>query len=216
MMAGEKIRIIIVDDHPVISHGLKNIFYKNSGMDVVGEAGDAGGAVKLAASERPDVVVLDISLAGGDGVSLIGRLLEASSSSKIVMYTMHDGVAYIRRSLQTGALGYVLKSDSMKELVEAVIQASRGRLYLSSSIPQTVLQEMITGKSSCDSPLSFLTSREFEVAALIAKGLRPEEIGGKLHISPKTVRVHRTNIMHKFACKGVHDLLLQLRQHFPQ
>lgn len=216
MMAGEKVRILIVDDHPVISHGLKNIFYKNIGMDVVGEASEAGGAVKLTAALRPDVVVLDISLAGGDGVSLIGRLLEASPSSKIVMYTMHDGVAYIRRSLLTGALGYVLKSDSMKELEEAIFQVSRGRMYLSNSIPQTVLQEMIRGKSASDSPLSFLTSREFEVAALIAKGLRPEEIGGTLHISPQTVRVHRTNIMHKFACSHVHDLLLQLRQHFPQ
>jgi len=215
-MVGETIRIVIVDDHPVISHGLRNVFAKDNSLVVVGEASETKEAVKVAERCKPDVIVLDISLGRGDGVSLIATLSKASPHSKVVMYTMHREEVYIVRSLQAGALGYVLKSDRMAEVVEAVKHAFGSRIYLSTNIPQTVLSEMLTGARQNAEPLATLTAREFEIAALMAKGMKVEEIGKDLHISPKTVRVHRTNIMHKFSCNHVQALFLQLRQHFHQ
>lgn len=212
----ETIHIVIIDDHPVISHGVKSVLQKNEEMIVIGEAGTVDEAVPLVEKLAPEVVVLDISLEGADGVSLIKRLHQASPASRIVMYTMHAEAAYVSRSLRGGALGYILKSDRMAELISAVRAVSQGKIYLSGQIPATVLQELLTGSGEGYGGVDSLTSREYEIAALLAQGLRPEEIGRTLCISPKTVRVHRANIMRKFNCAHVHELLLQLRQHFPQ
>ncbi len=132
------------------------------------------------------------------------------------MYTMHDEPVYISRSFRAGALGYVLKSGKMTELEEAVVRVSNNTIYLSPGIPHTVLAELMTGKCGSANPVDSLTKREYEVASLIARGINGEQIAERLHISPKTVRVHRTNIMHKFYCERVHELLLQLREYFPQ
>lgn len=212
----QEIRIVVVDDHPVISHGIKSVLGKDRDFEIVGEADTAKDAENIIGKTKPDVVVLDITLEGGDGVSLLSKLHEISPKTKTVMYTMHSDTVYIARSFQAGALGYVLKSDQMAELVDAIKDVYREKIYLSSSIPQTILTELMMGKRSAENPVDGLTAREFEIASLIAQGEKVENIAKKLHISPKTVRVHRTNIMHKFSCNHVHELLLQLRQYFPQ
>lgn len=131
------------------------------------------------------------------------------------MYTTHNSKDYIHRALRAGATGYVLKSDKMEEVVKAIQHAIKGKVYLSSSTPDSILSDMLSGNNQEDIT-STLTSREYEVASLIAQGMTPNQIADTLFISPKTVRVHRTNIMHKFSCTQVHELLLQLRQFFPQ
>lgn len=212
----EGISVIIVDDHPVISQGLTHVLGKNQNLKIIGTAAESAAAIKLAEQTQPDVVILDISLENGDGISLISQFIEVSSNTSIIMYTMHNKRGYVVRSLRAGALGYILKSDKMEELVKAIFQVIEKKIYLSSNISSGILYELVSGKIDSEETIENLTPREYEIAALIAKGRTVDQISEDLFISPKTVRVHRTNIMHKFQCSSVHDLLLQLRQHYPQ
>ncbi len=208
--------VVIVDDHPMIRHGLKSIISRQSAYEVAGEASDGQSCLKLIEDTEPDIAILDITLTGSDGISLIFRVKEISSATKVIMYSMHDSKEYIGRSITAGALGYVLKSDHIDEVMAAMDSVMEGRIFLSSSIPQTILSELISSKKNVENALDNLTPREFEIASLIAQGNTPNQIAELLFISPKTVRVHRTNLMHKLSCSQVHELLLQLRKYFPQ
>lgn len=210
------ISIVIVDDHPVIGHGLKSILGKQANFSVVGDAKDGKGALRVISEEKPDVIILDIILDGIDGISLISKINEISPTSKVIMYTMHDSNDYVVRSFQAGALGYILKSDRMAELVIAINSVTSNQLYFSTALSPTVLQKVISGKNKQQDLVSSLTPREYEIGALMAQGAELNQIATSLFISPKTVRVHRTNIMHKLSCKNVHQLLLQLHHYFPQ
>ncbi len=210
------ISIVIVDDHPVISHGLKRVLGKQASFSIAGTANNGKSALQVINVTQPDLVILDITLQGLDGISLITKIRETSKNTRVIMYTMHNSKDYIGRSFQAGALGYILKSDKTEELVSAINSVMNNKLYLSPDIPHSILGDLITGKNSQNNPTSRLTPREFEIASLIAQGQNPHQIADALFISPKTVRVHRTNIMHKLSCRQVHELLLQLRQYFPQ
>lgn len=210
------VSIAIIDDHPVICHGLGGILIKYQGFTVAGEAGDWKTAIKLIEEKQPDVAILDITLQGLDGISLISRLHDVSRNLRIVMYTMHNSRDYIARSLQAGALAYVLKNDKTEELANAVKSVMNNRLYLSNSVSDEIALQVASGLKKVGEATSTLSPREYEVASLTAQGLSPDQIAETLFISTKTVRVHRTNIMHKLACSGVHELLLKLRHYFPQ
>ncbi len=210
------VSIVIIDDHPVICHGLNRILDKEHSFVISGEANEWKSALKLVDKSQPDVAILDITLQGYDGISLISRMREVSKKTRVIMYTMHNSREYIVRSFHAGALGYVLKNDKTEELVAAVKDVMNRRIFLSSSIPDTVMVELIHGKGTERDAASTLSPREYEVASLIAQGLNPDQIAQTLFISTKTVRVHRTKIMHKLSCTGVHEMLLELRQHFPQ
>lgn len=207
--------IVIIDDHPVVSHGLKGILEKESSFVIAGVAADPKSALRSIEDNKPDIAILDITLQEGDGISLIARIKEINEPTAIVMYTMHDAREYVFRALRSGALGYVLKGDNIEEIRKAVKNASKGQLYLSSNLPGSILQELISGASPEENDISGLTPREYEVASCIARGMSPDQVAEALFISPKTVRVHRTNIMHKLSCKGVHELLLTLHRYFP-
>lgn len=210
------VSIVIIDDHPVICHGLNRILDKEPLFHISGEANEWKSALKLVEENQPDVAILDITLQGLDGISLLSRILEVCESVRVIMYTMHNSRDYIVRSFQAGALGYVLKNDKTEELVTAVKDVMDGRIFLSSSIPNTIMAELISGKGAEGDAAARLSPREYEVASLIAQGLSPDQIADTLFISTKTVRVHRTKIMHKLSCSGIHELLLELRQYFPQ
>lgn len=208
--------IVIVDDHPMIRHGLKSIVSKQGSYLVAGEASDGKNCLKLIEKVKPDIVILDITLKGSDGISFILRIKELAADIKIIMYSTHDSKDYIGRSFIAGALAYVLKSDKIEEIIAAIDSVILGKIYLSSSIPQSILSELIVSKKNTENAIDTLTPREFEIASLISQGNTPNEIAELLFISPKTVRVHRTNLMHKLSCSHVHELLLQLRKYFPQ
>jgi len=211
------ISIVIVDDHPVVRHGLKNILAKEEAFQVAGQADDGKSALEVITAVQPDVVILDITLGGVDGISLITHIKTASPETKVIMYTTHDNKNYICRALQSGASGYVLKSESISEVSRAIYSVQKNKLHLGPSLPASILAELITNDSFTNkSSATTLTPREYEIASLIAQGQDPNQVADTLFISPKTVRVHRTKIMHKLSCKNVHELLLQLRQHFPQ
>ncbi len=142
------ISVAIVDDHPVITHGLTHFLGKCDDFDIVGNAADGVAAIKLVEKSGPEVIILDISLEGCDGISLISPLMEVSDGVSIIMYTTHNSKSYIIRSFKAGALGYVLKSDKTEELITAVRDVMQKKMYLSQSLPPSILTEIIVGKVS--------------------------------------------------------------------
>lgn len=210
----EKSSIFIIDDHPVIRHGVSSVLNKQPDMEFIGEAQDAKSALKPLQELQPDVIVLDITLKGISGIDLIPRIREKLDNSLIVIYSMHKDPNHIQRAIKAGAKGYVFKSDEIKDLITAIRDIRDGKMYLSQNIQPEFLEQILSGKTD-GSSLSALTPREYEVANLLVQGMTPDEIGTSLFISPKTVRVHRTNIMHKLGCNRANTLLLCLANHFP-
>ena len=209
------ISIFIIDDHPVIRHGVSSVLKKKEGIEIIGEASDGPTALKKLKTLKPDVIILDITLKGLSGIDLIPRIKERVEDVAIVIYSMHMGPNQIHRAIKAGAKGYILKTDEISDLTNATKNVTEGHMCLSRNLPPEVLESLLTGKSD-DGTLSVLTPREYEVANLIVQGMNPDEIGTHLFICPKTVRVHRTNIMHKLSCSRVNELLLCLAKHFPQ
>ncbi len=209
------ISVFIIDDHPVIRHGVSSVLKKKEDIEVIGEAKDAPTALKKLKTLKPDVIILDITLEGLSGIDLIPRIKERVEDAVIVIYSMHREPNQIHRAIKAGAKGYILKTDEIADLTSATKNVSEGHMCLSRNLPPEVLESLLTGKGD-NGTLSVLTTREYEVANLIVQGMNPDEIGTHLFISPKTVRVHRTNIMHKLNCSRVNELLLSLAQHFPR
>jgi DNA-binding NarL/FixJ family response regulator len=210
----EKTSIFIIDDHPVIRHGVSSVLSKQPDFEIVGEAHDAKSALKPLQKLQPDVIILDITLKGISGIDLIPRIKEKLDNSLIIIYTMHKDPNHIQRAIKAGANGYVFKSDEIKDLIAAIRDILEGKMYLSRNIQPELLKQIQNGKTD-ESSLSALTPREYEIANLLVQGMNPDEIGTTLFISPKTVRVHRTNIMHKLGCNRANALLLCLADHFP-
>jgi len=211
----DKISVVIIDDHPVIRHGVTSVLKKQSDMIVVGESEDASSALPLIKELLPDVAILDITMAGISGIDLIPYIKALSEETIIIIYSMHHNHDNIFRSFKAGAKGYVLKADEIRDLLTAVREVMLGNIFLSRSLPQNITEQLLSGEGE-QGVLSVLSPREHEIANLLAQGMTPDEIGETLFISPKTVRVHRTNIMHKLNCGRANELLLLLRDCFPQ
>jgi len=210
----EKISVVIIDDHPVIRHGVTSVLKKQPDMDVVGESNTATSALPVIKKNTPDVAILDISMDGISGIDLIPYVLSASEKTSIIIYSMHQNNDLIFRAFNAGAKGYVLKIDEISVLISAVRATVQGKKFLSPCLPPEILEQLMAGKNDRGA-LSILSPREYEIANLLAQGMVPDEIGETLFISPKTVRVHRTNIMHKLNCSRGNELLLLLRDYFP-
>ena len=178
--------LVIVDDHPMIRHGLKSIISRQDSYVVAGEASDGKSCLKLLEQVKPDIVILDITLKGSDGISFILRIKEIVADIKIIMYSMHNSKEYVSRSFIAGAFAYVLKSDKIEEVITAIESVRQGKIYLSSSIPQTILSELIVSRRNTESAIDTLTPREFEVASLISQGNTPDQIAEILFISKRT------------------------------
>ena len=211
----KKTAVYIIDDHPVIRHGVRSVLNKTTDIEVIGESRGAKSAMEQFKTLVPDVIILDITLEGISGIDLIPRIKEKLEDVLIVIYSMHENPNQIYRAIKAGAKGYVLKGDEIKDLITAIRNVLQDKLYVSSGLSPKIIQQVLSGKTDQGS-LSMLTPREYEIANLLVQGMNPDEIGETLFISPKTVRVHRTNIMHKLGCQRVNELLLSLADHFPR
>ncbi|HIP40692.1 MAG TPA: response regulator transcription factor [Desulfocapsa sulfexigens] len=210
----EKLSVIIVDDHPVIRHGVSSVLRQQPDMNIVGQLHSAEAALPEIKNLKPDVAILDITMAGISGIDLIPYIKESSEDTAIIIYTMHEMPDYIHRAFSAGAKGYVLKGDEINDLIAAIREVKEERFYFSRNLPHALVQQIMNGNGT-QGPLSGLTAREYEIANLLAQNMNPNKIGEILFISPKTVRVHRTNIMHKLGCQRSNELLFRLRDYFP-
>ena len=188
------VRVVVADDHPVVREGLRAMLDAEPDLDVVGEAASGEDAVRLAAEHRPDVVLRDLRMPGGDGVTATGRIT-AAGHARVLVVTTYDTDADILRAVEAGATGYLLKDTPRADLADAVRSAARG---------ETVLAPPVAAKlvTRVRGPGDALTPRELEVLAQVARGLSNAEIGRELLIGEATVKTH---LIRAFEKLGVSD-----------
>jgi two-component system nitrate/nitrite response regulator NarL len=202
----EPIRILIVDDHAVVRAGLRMLIDQNPAMKVIGVAGNGAEALALAASEQPNMIILDILLGDEDGLTLLPELREAATDARVLVLTGLRSSESQRRAIVAGAMGVVLKEHAAEVLLKAIIKVHQGEVWLDRSMMGSVLDEM-TQAPEIDpekARIASLTDRECQVIALIAEGLKNKQIGERLFISETTVTHHLSSIFSKL---GVSDRL---------
>jgi DNA-binding NarL/FixJ family response regulator len=189
--------VLIVDDHPLVRQSMVKIVEGEEGFSVVGEAGDGPAGLELLSSRQPDILLLDVGLPGEDGLQIAGRVKRISPETRIILLTMHEDDSTIRAAVAIEVDGFVPKSASTDEVVEALRVVASGETYLSPAIAKRV---MGLARDRTTGPSNVLTDRELEILRLMAKGHRAADVAGSLFVSVKTVKNHLT---HMYAKLGV-------------
>ena len=199
------IRIVIADDHSVVREGLRRVL-DAPGFEVVGEAAGGDEAIALAQDLEPDVIVLDVSMKNGNGLSSIPAIRAASPSTRVLMLSVHESAEYVARADRAGAHGYMLKDTSPAELRDAIRAVHDGCAFFGPATAKPAQHDTNGEYSTEDAVLSGLTVREREVLALIAGGRTNKETAAALGISPRTVESHRDSVMRKLGVRNVAGL----------
>ncbi len=206
------IRILIVDDHPLIRDGVKTMLKDEETVQIVGSSKTGAEALDFLANDEPDIILLDISLPDIDGLALCEKIRTQHKRVKIIGLTSTNEAGIIAGLLQRGGNGYLLKNMERSELLEAIQAVLKGKIYLSAAANEKILEQFQHGSSKEDeSPL--LTRREKEIVQLLADGLKGPQIAEKLFLSPLTVETHRKNLLRKFNANSVQLLLKIARDH---
>ena len=190
------VRVALCDDHSVVRSGLRRILAAEPDLEVVGEAGTIREAVILAAAERPDVFVMDLNLPDGSGITATATVRKVSPATRVLVLTVHDDVAYLRRAFDAGADGYVLKEAADVELVHAVRQVASGHQYVHPTLGAALLAPDAP-TARLGGPGGDLSEREVEVLRCIALGSTNSEIAERLYVSVRTVETHRAHVQQK-------------------
>jgi len=202
------LRILLADDHATVRHGLKLLIDGETDMKVVSEANDGAAAVRQALELKPDVVVMDISMPGMNGLAATRALRKAQPDAHIVTLTRHGDDAYLQELLRAGVSGYVLKRSAPTELLQAIRAVAAGGQYLDSTLTQRLTAGFISRQAGqATRPVSTLTDREAEVLRLIASGYGNKEIAARLALSVKTIEAHKANAMRKLDLRGRIDIV---------
>jgi len=203
-----KKRILIVDDHPMMRQGLAQLIDNEPDLAVCCQADTAGQALDLVTANKPDLVLLDISLPDKNGLELIKDIHVLCPDVFILVVSMHDEALYAERVLRAGGRGYIMKQEGGRKLMEAIRQVLNGQIYVSEKMSAKILEIFSGGRSKAGgSPIERLTDREFEVFQLVGDGKGTREIAAHLRLSVKTVEVHRANIKEKLELKTAMDLV---------
>ncbi len=201
------VSIVIVDDHQIVRDGLRSVMEKEPDLTVVAEADNGRQGVEVCRRISPDVVVMDITMPDLNGIEATRRIKSESPDTKIIALSMHSDKRYVRRMIEAGATGYLLKESAIDEVVRAVKAVAAGGSYLSPEVADIVLEgyrKRPSGRPESTGPE--LTDREREVLQLLAEGKTSKEIAGALNVSPKTVETHRRQIMDKLDIHNVAGL----------
>jgi DNA-binding NarL/FixJ family response regulator len=194
-------RVLIADDQTLFRSGLARLLDSDDRVSVVGEAVDGNEAVKLAASLKPDVVLMDIKMPGLDGIEATRRIVAESPKSKVLMLTTFEADNHVIQALKAGASGYVLKDSQASAIVSSILAVVAGERVMASAVANRVL-EMLTGATTPKEFYDGLTAREVEILKMLATGMANKQIAYKLKISEKTVRNHVSNMYEKL---GIYD-----------
>ena len=200
------IRVLIADDHTIVRTGIRHVLESDNGFEVVGEAATGTEAVALAASLRPDVVVLDISMPGESGLQVAARLRDGSPERRIVILSMHDNAEYVLESVRAGADAYLLKDAAATDLRSAIRSVCRGESYFSPPVASRLREALRAEQEAKAGGLEQLTAREREVLQGVARGRTNKEIAAELGISHRTVETHRESLMRKLQIRTVAEL----------
>ena len=201
------IRILIVDDHPLVRSGLKGLLAGQADFEICGEAETVAQAREVVGKTKLDVAIIDLTLKDGNGIELIKEFKAAHSGLKMLALSMHDESLFAERALRAGALGYVNKQAASRTIIRAVRTILTGKLHLSPEMTQRMVQRAFSaGGSGSRSPLEALTDRELEVFEMIGHAMTSREIATRLNLSPKTVETHREHIKEKLELKNAAEL----------
>ena len=196
--AGAKKKVLLVDDHPFMRAGLGQLIERQPDLMVAGEAGNPAEALRELAKARPDLVLTDITMPGRSGLEFIKDLHAQDPNLLILVVSMHDEAIYAERALRAGARGYIMKEAGGENLLAAIRQVLRGEVYVSPRMSARILDNLSSRRPrGSSSPIEKLTDREFEIFQLIGHGNSTRDIAEQLHLSPKTVDVHRSHIKEK-------------------
>jgi len=192
-----RVRVLIVDDHPIFRRGLRDLIEEESDLAVCGEAAEAGEALSMVKGRSPDVVVVDLSLKGGHGLELIEQIRELDEGIRMLVCSVHPESHFAERVLHAGAMGFVNKQEAADKLIDAIRHVLDGEIYVSAPIAKRLLHSLVGGRRAGENPIDSLTNREMQIFEMIGQGLTTKQIAGQLHLSPKTVEAHRENIKTK-------------------
>ena len=200
-------RILIVDDHPLVRSGFVQLISDEPDLEVCGEAADEAQALQLVAATTPDLVIIDLSLAGGSGINLIERIKAHYGEVCMLVVSMHDESLFAERVLTAGALGYLNKQEAPSNIIRAIRRVLEGRVYLSDKLTERLL-DSLTGmaKAPGQSPMQRLSNRELEVFELIGRGMTTGKIADHLQLSTKTIETHREKIKKKLGLASGQEL----------
>lgn len=194
-------KILIADDHPVFRKGLRALFETEKELEVCGEAEDGREAISLAKQLSPDIVVMDINMPGMNGIEATREIRSYEESTKILALSIHSHKHFVKKMLDAGAVGYLMKDDAPEELLIAIQKVNKGDMYLSSGVTRDALGKdekiVVPGPPIEEGHLESISIREREILQLIAKGFRNKEIAEKFFISPLTVKKHISNTFQK-------------------
>jgi DNA-binding NarL/FixJ family response regulator len=206
--AKDKNRILIVDDHPMMRQGLAQLIGEEPDLTICGEAEKAGEALEAVGKLKPDLVLADISLPDKNGLELIKDMQAIQPGLTVLVISMHDESLYAERVLRAGGRGYIMKQEGGKKLMAAIRQVLSGQIYVSEKISARIL-EGFSGRRALNggSPVDKLSDRELEVLELVGEGKGTREIAAQLHLSVKTVEVHRAHIKEKLGLKTAPELV---------
>jgi len=207
-VAGKKSKVFVVDDHPIVRQGLTLLINREQDLAVCGEAEDAQSAMQSVTSVRPDIMVVDISLNGPDGLDLLKDIRMRHPDLPVLILSMHDESIYAERALRAGAQGYIMKQEATEKVLVALRRILSHEIYVSERIANRMLQRYI-GSPNAERPSSVadLTDRELEVFRLIGEGHSTRQIAEELHISVKTVESYQAHIKEKLSLRSARELV---------
>jgi DNA-binding NarL/FixJ family response regulator len=200
-------RILVVDDHPVVRLGIRQMVSTDPGLSVCGEAESAAKALQLATTSNADLAIVDLSLEDGAGLGLIRSLREIVPALKVLVLSMHDEALFAERALRAGAHGYIMKQEAIDGLVHAIREVLAGRRFVSARMSQFILARLGPNAPASGDRLGKLTDRELEVFELIGRGLNTAAIADRLAVSVKTIETYRSNIRTKLDLKDATELI---------
>ena len=204
----QKQKVFLIDDHPVLRKGLGRLIDDQPDLAMCGEAESPAEAMRLLPTAKPDVVIVDLTLKGGDGLELCKQIRDRFSALPILVVSMHDESLYAERALKAGARGYVMKQEPQETIMSALRMVASGEVYLSAKMSAKLLRSFSGVKSDSDlAPLERLTNRELEIFRLIGEGQSVRTIAEKLFLSTKTVEAHKEHIKLKLNLKSSNELL---------
>ena len=196
------IKVLIADDHPLIRAGIRTLLERTLDRPEIFEAVDGREALEIAAMVRPDIVLMDISMPGLNGIDAARQFAAALPTCKVIMLSMHCQEEQIAQCLRAGAMGYLVKDAAVSEVVSAIDAVQRGDVFISARAP-AVVTRVLARSEAITSPLELLSARQREILQLIAEGQSTKEIGYRLHLSGKTVETHRRLLMQRL---DIHDV----------
>lgn len=201
----QKIKILLVDDHPLVREWLTNLLNQQADFSVCGEAGGAPEALQLIDTTCPHIAIVDISLASGSGLELVKNIKAGHAGVAVLVLSMHDEMLYAERALRAGAGGYIMKSEATQKIIQAVRSVLGGEIYVSAKVAALMARKFIGGKSG--NTIEQLSDRELEVFQLLGQGLGTRQIAEHLHIGFKTVQGYTARIKEKLNLANINELM---------